>query len=72
MHVTWLPAIAQVPSVLTACVAVLEESPNDLRLMAELNPNKDLTLPKPPLELARDSRDFMQTLGYAFHPPGGA
>jgi inosose dehydratase len=55
-----------------ACVAVLEESPNDLRLMAELNPNKDLTLPKPPLELARDSRDFLQTLGYAFRPPGGA
>lgn len=54
-----------------ACVAVLEESPNDLRLMAELNPNKDPLLPKPALELARDSRDHLQSLGYVFRPPAG-
>ena len=52
-----------------ACVAVLEESPHDLRLMAELNPNRDPLLPKPALELARDSRDYMHSLGYAFRTP---
>ena len=49
-----------------ACVDALEKTPNDVMLMAELNPDKSLTLPKPPFELARDSRDYLRTLGYAF------
>lgn len=52
-----------------ACVAVLEQSPHDLRLMAELNPNRDPLLPQPALELARDSRDYLQSLGYTFRAP---
>jgi inosose dehydratase len=55
-----------------ACIAVLEQSPHDIRLMAELNPNRDPQLPKPALELARDSRNYLESLGYSFRTAAGA
>lgn len=50
-----------------ACLDILETSENpDLHVMAELNPNSDKTLPKPPRELAQSSRDYLKSLGYRF------
>jgi inosose dehydratase len=49
-----------------ACVDALEKTSNDIMLMAELNPNNPLGTPKPPLDLARDSRDYLKSLGYTF------
>lgn len=49
-----------------ACVDALEKTSNDILLMAELNPNNPLGVPKSPHDLARDSRDHLRSLGYTF------
>lgn len=49
---------------LPACVAALEKTDEDIMLMAELNP--DPKNPKSPRQLITESRDYLQSIGYAF------
>lgn len=50
---------------MASCINLLEKSTNNIMLMAELNPHEN-NLPKPPIELARTSKRYLQSLGYTF------
>jgi inosose dehydratase len=47
-------------------VDLLEKSGNDIMIMVELDPSEGRPMVMPPLETARISKAYLQTLGYTF------